>query len=280
MSQIWAEVWILIRQTLFDLAAAASVSLPRIVVALIVLAAGRLVAAVVRKVSVLLLRLIGVDVLLRRFRSGRALEDGSLAHRPSELMGVIAYWVVILGALAVSFDVLEFDAAMMLLQRILLFIPQLIAAILLLALGWHLAQFVGSLAEDATRASGLPAPVAVRLLGQVSIAILVTLVLVENLKLGGTTLTIVLFSVLFPVTVGLTVAVVMGSRSYVSNLIATHQLHARLQKGQRIRLDDVTEGQVLEIGSSCTSIETEKGLLILPNVKLVDRSIYALPSSD
>ena len=62
---------------------------------------------------------------------------------------------------------------------------------------------------------------------------------------------------------GLALAVSLGARTYVGNLIAGHQLQQHYEVGQTIHIGDY-EGTIVEIATTLVILETPQGRLTLP----------------
>jgi hypothetical protein len=117
--------------------------LPRLVLALAVVAVGWLVAKAVRYAAEKALRAVNFNVLTERAGTDRFLQQGGLQGDTTTMFGLFAYFVVILASLIIAFDELRFNYIADLLQRVELFAPKILVAMLILVLGSYFARFVG-----------------------------------------------------------------------------------------------------------------------------------------
>jgi small-conductance mechanosensitive channel len=62
---------------------------------------------------------------------------------------------------------------------------------------------------------------------------------------------------------GLAIAVSLGARGFVANMIGAHYLRQTLRAGQRVRVAG-HEGQVLDISATSLVLETADGRVLLP----------------
>jgi len=117
--------------------------LPNFFAALIVFAIGLLLAWVVKIVIMKLLKLLKFDALSVRMGVSETLKKMAVRESPEKLMGRFFYWLTATIFFIVSLYLLELPAIEHLLEKLLLYLPNvLIAAVILLA-GVILANFMG-----------------------------------------------------------------------------------------------------------------------------------------
>ncbi|MFQ4137201.1 mechanosensitive ion channel [Nodosilinea sp. PGN35] len=130
-------------------------AIPRIVTAGIVLAIGWVIARIVRGVVTNLLLATGVDQLGRRLGLQTSSTGGvSLAS----LAGTLAYVLVLIPAVVAALNELNIDAisapAIVMLERVLTAIPQIIMAGIVVAAAYVVGRFVGDLVTSVLRGAG------------------------------------------------------------------------------------------------------------------------------
>ncbi len=104
--------------------------LPRLALALAVVAVGWLFAKAVRFAVEKALRAINFNVLTERAGTDHFLQQGGLQGDTTTIFGLFAYWVVILAALIIAFNGLGLTYITDLLQRVELFAPKVLVAML------------------------------------------------------------------------------------------------------------------------------------------------------
>ena len=118
--------------------------LPRIALALLILVAGWIIAKMVRFAIVRGLRAVNFNVLTERAGMDGFLRDGGIQADTTEILALLAYWLVILAALVIGFNGLGLTYITDLLGRVLLFVPKVMVALLILAFGAYFARFIGN----------------------------------------------------------------------------------------------------------------------------------------
>ena len=128
--------------------------LPRVVSAGFVVAVGLVLARLVRELVTNLLAGVGCDGLLTRIGLVKA---GAAGPPPSRIIGTIAMVIVILLVAGEGLEILNLAVLSRLLERLLLFLPDLAIAALILAAGVAIASYVQGLVRTAierTRGAG------------------------------------------------------------------------------------------------------------------------------
>ena len=69
---------------------------------------------------------------------------------------------------------------------------------------------------------------------------------------------------------GVTLAVSLGARGYVANLIGAHYLRQALQLGQRVRVAG-HEGRIVDVTATSLVLETADGRVVLPGASTTTR---------
>jgi small-conductance mechanosensitive channel len=117
--------------------------LPNIIGFLLILAIGWVVARLVKAAATKLLQKLGLDRALHDSDAGRYVERVSPGASPSRLIGVVAYWFIFLFALSVAISALKIPALTGFLNQVQNYLPNIIAAVLILVVAAALAGVLG-----------------------------------------------------------------------------------------------------------------------------------------
>ena len=109
--------------------------LPRLGLALIVLIAGWLIAKAIRFAIARALRAVNFHVVTDRAGIDGFLRDGGIGMDTTDILAMLVYWIVILTALLIGFNLLGLTYITELVSRVLLFVPKVLVAALILAFG-------------------------------------------------------------------------------------------------------------------------------------------------
>jgi hypothetical protein len=159
--------------------------LPRLLLALLVLIAGWLIAKAARFAIVKGLRAVNFHVVTQRAGLDGFLRDGGIESDTTEILGVLVYWLVILGALVIGFNTLGLAYVTDLLGRIILFVPKVMVALLILAFGAYFARFIGNAVTAYCRNIHIQDADLLGRLAQYAIVTFVVLIALDQVNIGG-----------------------------------------------------------------------------------------------
>jgi len=234
---------------------------PSVIGATLILLAGWLIARLLRSLAV---KLMGVlELLLHRVSRGRGAASPRIPSASVEIVGSILFWVVILFFVAAATQVMGLSVFTAWLKDLVSYLPTLLAGALIILAG---VLFSG-LARDVTVAA-LPALAEPQrlLLGRLVQGTLLMAAIVVGADQVGIKITflVILAAVVTSAIVGgVALAVSLGARAYVSNLIGAHYLRQAFRAGQRVRMGGL-EGTILELTAVSVIIETADGRVTVP----------------
>ena len=159
--------------------------LPRLLIAALVVIVGWLLAKVVRFAVTRFLRAVNFNVLTERSGLDNFLRQGGLEKNTGDIIGVLAYWLVVLAALIIAFNGLGLTYITDLLGRVVWFVPNIFVALLVLAFGSYFARFVGDAVITYARNVKMADARFFGKLAQYAIMIFVVLIALDHIKVGG-----------------------------------------------------------------------------------------------
>jgi len=190
--------------------------LPRLGLALIVLIAGWLIAKMVRFAVVRALRAVNFHVVSERAGIDGFLRDGGIGLGATEILAALVYWLVILAALVLGFNLLGLAYITDLLMRVLLFVPNVMVAVLILAFGAYFARFVGTAVTAYCRNVHLQDAEALGALARYAILIFVVLIALDQVQIGGDIVRQTFLILLAGVVFALALAFGLGGREWAA----------------------------------------------------------------
>ena len=208
-------------QSWHNFAAAFVLFVPRLVAATIIFAGGFLVAAVVRWIVQALLGWLRFDRLALRTGASEMLR---LADMPSAelLVGKVVFWMVWIGFIVSAVDALQFEPFRGLVQQFFRFVPRVLIALLVLALGFLVGNFIWRATLLASVNAGLPGA---RLLsGALRLLVIAVGVVMALDQLGlATAVVLTAFAIAFgALMLGLAIAFGLGGRDAARQLLEQH----------------------------------------------------------
>ncbi len=233
---------------------------PSVLGAVLLLIVGWILARVLRVVATRAALLL--DTLLGRVGGPAGVERLRMG-RAAAVFGTVVFWVVLLFFATAATQVLGLQTFTNWLARLIDYLPTLAAGVLIVVAGYVLSRFVADLVRaTVTRLDAAQRSVLARL---TQIAILVGAVLVGADQIGIRITFLAIFAAAAAAAVvgGLAIAVGLGARDHIANLIGAHHLRQAFAVGQTIRVAG-HQGRVLEVTGAALILETEEGRVSLP----------------
>ncbi|MDY6912675.1 MAG: hypothetical protein SVM79_09985 [Chloroflexota bacterium] len=132
-----------------------TVFLPKLMGAIILFVAGLIIAKIVKMAIVKLLKLVRFDAAAQKTGVKEFLSKGSVLKAPSEIIGSLAYWFIMILAIIASFDAMGLPIVSDILNNIFLYIPNVVAAIIVLILGVLFGNLLSASVRTAASNAGL-----------------------------------------------------------------------------------------------------------------------------
>lgn len=249
--------------------------LPAVIGAVLLLLAGWVLAKLLRGLVNRSLALLEAGVA-RLVGEGRA--SRLRLTRSSAVLGAIVFWAVLLFFVTTATQLLGLVTFTEWLTRLLVYLPTLIAGLLIVVAGYLLSRFVADVIHS-TPGSMAPAQRSVvARAAQVTILAGALLVGADQVGIKVTFLAIFAGAALLAIAGGVVVATSLGARVHVANLIGGHQLRQSYAVGQRIRVAG-HEGRILELTAHSAVLETSEGRVSVPG-RLFSEEVVVLRTTD
>jgi flagellar biosynthesis protein FliQ len=193
--------------------------LPRLIVALMVLLAGWILAKVVRFAIVKGLRAVNFHVVTQRAGLDDFLHQGGVEVDTTEILGLMAYWLVILGALVVGFNSLGLTYVTDLIGRVFLFVPKVMVALLILTFGAYFARFIANAITAYCRNVHIQDADLLGRLAQYAILTFVVLIALDQVNIGGDIVRQTFLIVLAGLVFALALAFGLGGKEWAAEML-------------------------------------------------------------
>ncbi|MDO8662496.1 MAG: hypothetical protein Q7K98_04655 [Candidatus Omnitrophota bacterium] len=191
-----------------------------ILLVLIILIIGWLISKVIRTIVTKGLRAVKLDELSDRIELEALLEKGGIGYSFSELIGIICYWLALLVTFMVAINSIGLTIAADLLNKVVLYIPNVIAAIFILILGMFAATILKNIVLTAANNAGISQGKLLAKTVEVIIALFAIFVALEQLNIGIRITELTLAIALGTIGLGLSLAFGLGCREIAGKFVA------------------------------------------------------------
>ncbi|MFA5311560.1 MAG: hypothetical protein WC355_04555 [Candidatus Omnitrophota bacterium] len=194
--------------------------LVNILLVIVILIIGWLISKLIKVVVTKGLRIIKLDELSDRIELETMLEKGGISYSLSELIGLACYWLAILVTFMVAINAVGLTIAADLLNRVVLYVPNVIAAVFILILGMFAATILKNIVVTAANNSGVSQG---KLLGKIAEIVIIAFAVfvgLEQLKIGIRITQLTISIALGSIGLGLAIAFGLGCKDIVGRIVA------------------------------------------------------------
>jgi hypothetical protein len=193
--------------------------LPRLLLALFVVAVGWLFAKAVRFAVERALRAVNFNVLTERAGTDHFLRQAGMQGDTTTLFGVVAFWLVILATLIIAFNGLGLTYITDLLGRVVLFTPKLLIGMLIVVFGSYCARFAGNAVQTYCVDAQIPdADILGRIVRYV-IMTFVVMIALSQVEIGGDIVQRTFLIILAGLMLALALAFGLGGKNWAAALL-------------------------------------------------------------
>jgi hypothetical protein len=209
--------------------------LPRLLAALGILMAGFAIAKMVERGTDAALHRIGFDRWMREGGVAEALDRLPGRLDPSSMVGKLIFWTVMLLVILLTADALGIEAVNTLFSEMIAYIPNVIAAVIVLAIGIVIGQFMKDLVIAS--AGALPGGITLARAAKASIILLAVFMALDQLEIAEDIVLVTFIAVVGAAALAAGIAFGLGGREIASEI--SRQWYERMKLQREVHWDDV-----------------------------------------
>lgn len=246
--------------------------IPGFINGLVVLAVGWILARIIGKLIAQVVDRLGMDAILDRLGMKENMESASITQSAGELIGLFFFWMIFLNFLLAALNVMGLQAAVQPLERFILFLPQILVALITFIAGLMLAQFLGRTVNAMLSSIGVEYHQTVASTVQTFVSLIVVIIVLQQLGMDVTLLTDLLTNIVTLIVAGIALAFALGGRVIARNVLSGHYAREMFMLGDWMELDGQA-GTLEAIGTLNAEIAVEGERLVVPNVRLTEAAV-------
>lgn len=218
----------------------------------------------------------GLNAALGRLGRGARLTPPVLA-----LIGNVAFWLVVLLAVAAAARIAQIELFTTWLDRVVAYLPVLLAGALILLAGYIVSSAARDLVSAALESAGSEQAGFFGVLAQAAIFLAALVIGLDQVGIDVTMLTILFGVIVGGLLLCLALAFGLGARRYVANLVAASQARQLLAPGQHVHIGE-HEGTVIELTPTAVVLAGPQGRVNVPAALLqeVVTTVHAADDDD
>ncbi len=244
---------------------------PQLVITVAVLIVGALVAHIAYKLVLKLSDFVGLDKIAAKVNMDHAIKAIGIKSSISRILGILVFWLIILFALMLLSEALEFGAVSDAIGAIVSYIPNIIIGLLLLVVGLVIGRFLRDIVSTSLARVGMTTSVVLGHLVQVVIILFACLLALRQIGFDVSIITTNVAVIVAVVLASVGLAVALGIRPVLEQMFCSRQVRQLVRKGDRVEIDKV-EGEVMEVTLTHVLLQTDSGTVLIPAKKFCEQS--------
>lgn len=190
--------------------------MPKLIGVILVLVIGWFVAKLLTLIVVRGLKLVNFNVITEKAGLDGFLRQGGMRKSTIDILGILVYWLVILITLLAAFNTLGLTVVSDLFSKITLFVPHVIVAVLILAIGLYFARFVSDAVTAYGKNVGMQDAVFVGRVAYYAITVFVILISLDQVQVGGEIIRFTYYILMAGTVLALAIAFGLGGQKWAA----------------------------------------------------------------
>lgn len=239
-------------------------AIPRVIAFAVILIIGWIVAALIAKGVAALLRAVRFNDLAYRSGFSGFVQSMGVHTDSAGLIANIAKWFVRLIALVVAFDALGLPAVSQVLQQLLLWLPNLVVALVILVLAGLAANVVSSIVRGATSEAGFSNPGMLATIARFAIWAFAIVVAINQLGIATTLVNTLFMGFVGALALAAGLAFGLGGRDTAARIVANWYAQSGDVSHRLARAADAASDQTPQMSSRGRERFSERGADPIP----------------
>lgn len=194
-------------------------AVPQIIGALLILLIGWLIAKLVKRIFVKLLKLVKLNYLTEKSGIEKFLKEGGVKITAVDLIASLVYWIMMLIVIMAALNTLQLTSAKELFSQIILYIPNIIVSIIVLLLGLYVAKFVSQAIAVALKNMNDKSSHLIEKIAYYAIIVLTIFIVLSQLNIAENIVTIAFLLIFGAFCLAFGLAFGLGGKDYAADLL-------------------------------------------------------------
>lgn len=229
--------------------------LPLVILSIFILGLGYLLARLAKYLVMRFVKYLSKKISVR-------FENINL-NESAPFIGISFFWLVMLATFLLISDILNLSFVTKGLEIILLYSPNIIAAILIIFIAIVLGKFIAKSISNFSARLGVTYGNTLGKVAQYLILLTALIIAIDQIGVEVTFIITMMNITMASVFFGAAFAFGLGARTSVSNILATYYIRKIYKEGDYVKIDDI-EGRIIKIESTVVVLETEEGQYNIP----------------
>jgi hypothetical protein len=212
----------IVQSSLLSFFAQISAFLPKLLGALLILIIGTIIARGLRWTVTKTLGLIAFDTIIEKVNIDKYLAKAGVSKKPSELVAGLIYLVIMLAIYVAFFNSLGLEVISDLLNKVIVFLPNVLVASLIMVVGFYLADFVKDIVVAAVKVTAVEKPELFGNIASAAVFFIAGTIALTQLNVGTEIITSIVSAVFGALALALGISFGLGGKDWAASIIAKY----------------------------------------------------------
>ncbi len=196
-----------------------ALALPKIIGAILILIIGWIIAKLLKRLLLKILKLVKFNFLTEKSGIDKFLHEGGLKVNATDIIGTLFYWFIMLIVIMATLNSLNLTVASTLFNQIMMYIPNIIVAIVILIIGIYLARMVSQIIKTSLKSMQDKTSNLISQIAFIAIIILTIFVTIGQLNIAQEIVTSAFQLIFGAICLALALAFGLGGREKASEIL-------------------------------------------------------------
>jgi len=213
-------IWENLQESFTDIGTMVAGMAKNLIIFLVILIIGLIVARIIRKVIKKILKFVKFDEMLDKVGIDDFFANAGIQANLSGILAGLVYWTILITFLVVGLDAVGVKAVSAgIFDKLLAFVPNLIAAILVAVVGFALSKFVGKTVSSLLGNAGIQQSELMGNIAKTSILILASIIALDQLGIEGSYFRILLGALGVGLALALGISFGIGGQDWARDIV-------------------------------------------------------------
>lgn len=246
--------------------------IPNILGALLILILGWIITKILIYILKRFLKFVKVDALMDDLKQREVFGNAKFNFKLSNVIVKFVKFVLLLIFLSFALEILNWNVVSKEIGNLLRYLPKLLTALVLFAIGLYIANFVRKAIAAFFSSFDLIGSKIISQLVYYIIVIIITITSLNQAEIDTTIITNNLTLVLGAFLLAFAIAFGLGSKEVIQRLLFSFYSNKKFEVGQHITINN-TKGEIISIDNICATLKTSTGRLVIPIQELVESRV-------
>lgn len=243
--------------------------IPNIFGTIVLLIVGYFVSKLVARISVKILRTVGIDRISEKVGLHKTLEKLGTTLRFSDLFGKVFFWLIMLVFIISASEALHLDKITETIDAFVRYLPNIIGSGLIFILGLMAVHFLKNIIEDFSQRVGLEYGKVLATVIHLMAVVVVSVLAIDQLQLETELINHIMEIILISAGVVVALSLGLGTKDLSKSIVSGLSLREQIKPGSHLEFENIS-GTVKQVGAVNTIVELSEGKKVhIPNGTLI-----------